>query len=369
MADRRAWLLVLGTKLRHVRALRMSLGVTIFFVEFILGNTVSRMTSNLKRSAVTAGEGSKLVGRQVETTAVQVVNDLFRTAMTSQTITKSGWCLKEGMIHVLNAEGSGLLETIVLQRGLPNIYSFMDCENSSTCRHETSSTTKPQNCFQSLCRIIAGQQLAGMAARSIWLRFVDVVTASSECQILTPESVLNLAEKGIEQHLQTPSGLSRAKSLSIVALAEAFEKGNLTETFLTSPDSTEEDIRNVLLTIKGIGPWTCDMFLLFYLEKSNVLPIGDLGVRKGIAKFFGLKGTGQKGSLCQVKDKAAIESVMAPYHPYMSLVTYYMWAVADAKDFNRDCNNNQGIETEVDARPSRNKRSCRQRVGTTSSTV
>ena len=134
--------------------------------------------------------------------------------------------------------------------------------------------------------------------------------------------------------MRKPAGLSRAKAQAIVALAQAFvaDDGDL-EDFLNSPNSTEEDIRSKLLPIKGIGPWTCDMFLMFYLEKGNVLPVGDFGVRKGIAKFFGLKGKGYKGSLCNIKDKEVMEQVMAPYKPYQSLISYYMWAVADTKTF------------------------------------
>lgn len=75
------------------------------------------------------------------------------------------------------------------------------------------------------------------------------------------------------------------------------------------------------------------MFLMFYLEKRSVLPLGDLGVRKGIAKFFKLKGRGHQGSLCDKKDRDVMEAVIAPYAPYQSLVTYYMWGVADTKDF------------------------------------
>ena len=148
-----------------------------------------------------------------------------------------------------------------------------------------------------------------------------------------------MAQKGLEEHLRKPAGLSRAKAQAIVALAQAFvaDDGDL-EDFLNSPNSTEEDIRSKLLPIKGIGPWTCDMFLMFYLEKGNVLPVGDFGVRKGIAKFFGLKGKGYKGSLCNIKDKEVMEQVMAPYKPYQSLISYYMWAVADTKDFYRDSN-------------------------------
>jgi DNA-3-methyladenine glycosylase II len=175
-----------------------------------------------------------------------------------------------------------------------------------------------------------------------------VSTTTTDAPNLNPTSILRLAEQGVEEHLQKPAGLSRAKASSIVALATAFEKGELTEDFFIAPTSTEADIRNALLPIKGIGPWTCDMFLMFYLEKGNVMPLGDLGVRKGIAKFFTLTGRGPKQSLCQVKDKDVMERTLAPFEPYQSLVAYYMWVVADTKDFYRE-EDKSGHTLEVDA--------------------
>lgn len=280
-----------------------------------------------------------------------VVQDLFDKSCIVDTTTKNGWCLKEGMNHVLEADKSRELAAIVQRKGLPAIYGIVE---GAACRHSkaakdgiASSANKPQNCFQSLCRIIAGQQLAGSAARAVWRRLVEHVEANTTEAQLTPSTVLALAGQGMEAHLQKPAGLSGAKGRSIVALSQAFHEGNLTEEFLTSPSSSEEDIRSKLLAVRGIGPWTCDMFLMFYLEKGNVFPIGDLGVRKGIAKFFGLKGRGYKGSLCQKKDKEMMETVMAPYRPYQSLVTYYMWTVADTKDFYRDASKNENDSVKV----------------------
>jgi DNA-3-methyladenine glycosylase II len=106
--------------------------------------------------------------------------------------------------------------------------------------------------------------------------------------------------------------------------------GRLSDDFLTTAD--DDDVRDALLAIKGIGPWSCDMFMMFYLERSNVLPLGDLGVRKGIAKHFALRGKGKGGSLCPKNDAELIQKAFQPYRPYQSLASYYMWRVADTKD-------------------------------------
>ena len=75
------------------------------------------------------------------------------------------------------------------------------------------------------------------------------------------------------------------------------------------------------------------MFLMFFLEQGDIFPVGDLGVRKGVARFFNLKGKGRGGSLCPKKDFIKLQTVLEPFRPYRSLVAYYMWKVADTKDF------------------------------------
>jgi DNA-3-methyladenine glycosylase II len=259
----------------------------------------------------------------VETTVHQLLEE---AGITTSTRTKSGWCLREGLIHVLKVDNARLVP-FVRQQGLPLIYT-----QRNNCRHEKEgdlSQFQPQTCFQSLCRIVAGQQLAGAAARTVWNRLLE--TTKNE---LTPATVLKLVDQGIEVSLQKPSGLSGAKARAIHALARSFQDEQLTEIFLKS--GSESAVREALLQIKGIGPWSCDMFLMFYLEQPNVFPVGDLGVRKGMAKYFDLRGKGKGGALCPKKDLEAMQQAMEPYQPFQSLVTYYMWKVADTKDFYGD---------------------------------
>ena len=96
------------------------------------------------------------------------------------------------------------------------------------------------------------------------------------------------------------------------------------------------ELREKLMAIKGIGPWSCDMYLLFQLKKPDVLPLGDLGVRAGAKRFFNVSGHGKNGALDQKKDAATLEALFAPFAPYRSLASYYMWRVADTKAFNQD---------------------------------
>mmetsp|Transcript_23620 Transcript_23620/g.30811 ORF Transcript_23620/g.30811 Transcript_23620/m.30811 type:complete len:250 (+) Transcript_23620:3-752(+) len=139
------------------------------------------------------------------------------------------------------------------------------------------------------------------------------------------------------ENLKKSARITRAKSIAIIDLAQRFSNGQLSEEMLLSSknngkedcDESSQKIRTELLKVKGIGPWSCDMFMMFYLEKSNILPLGDLGVRKGLALFFGWKGSAPKQQLCPKKDLKWIEKELKAYEPYRSLLTYFMWRVAD----------------------------------------
>lgn len=78
--------------------------------------------------------------------------------------------------------------------------------------------------------------------------------------------------------------------------------------------------------MRGIGPWTVEMFLIFHLHLPDVLPLGDLVVRKGIAELFSLQGP-----LCEKKkkDSQKMIDIMKPFAPYRSLAAIYFWKVAD----------------------------------------
>ena len=243
---------------------------------------------------------------------------------------KAGWCLREGLLHLAQAE-DGKMRPLILQHGVPSFYSCVPIERNR-CRHEATQNLKdPVSCFESLCRTIAGQFVSGHSAQAAWKRLLE--TTSND---VTPEHVLALVsdEFGIihqdllETNLRKPAGLTKAKAVSIVDLAVHFKEGKLSEDCLKTTDD-EVEIRKALLQVKGIGPWSCDMFLIFFLERADILPIGDLGVRKGITKYFGLQGSLKKNQLCPRQDERKITERLLHYKPYFSLLAYYMWRAAD----------------------------------------
>ena len=261
--------------------------------------------------------------------SLMVVDTILKRAGFVKTITNGGWCLRKALIHLVESDG-GSLRKLIQHHGAPTVYDSINRQNNT---EETSVLVNPESfdCFQSLCRIVVGQQVAGPAAKSMQQRLLGVVNHN-----LTPTAVLSLASKDMEKDLQKPAGLSLAKTKSIVDLAQRFDQEELTDNFLrTAP---EEEVREALLRVKGIGPWSCDMFLLFHLERPDVLPVGDLGVRKGLARHFGLDGKGRQKTLCPKKDHDLMLQTAAPFVPYRSLMTLYMWKAADTIDFYNENN-------------------------------
>ncbi|MGB6059483.1 MAG: hypothetical protein WBF71_14590 [Microthrixaceae bacterium] len=162
--------------------------------------------------------------------------------------------------------------------------------------------------FEALASSIAYQQLAGRAAAAIWGRVKECVGEE-----FTPTAVL---ERGPE--LLRACGLSNAKVASLLDLAEKSSDGSIELTQIHKLDDT--DVIEHLTLVRGIGPWTAQMFLLFELERPDVWPTGDLGVRAGFARAFGLD---------EVPTQKQLEPLGDPFSPYRSTMAWWCWREAD----------------------------------------
>ena len=155
----------------------------------------------------------------------------------------------------------------------------------------------------------------------------------------TPSALLKVVENnnGDIEDLRKTSGLSRAKCNCVLAIAKSFESGHLSEELLmgSSKNSNrqqqeEQLVRDRLLSIKGLGPWSVDMFLLFRCHKPDILPIGDLALRSGTGILWNLTSKTNKGKFLDAKkDAPSIEASHAPFVPYRSISSYYMYKVVD----------------------------------------
>ena len=162
--------------------------------------------------------------------------------------------------------------------------------------------------FASLARIIAHQQLAGRAAATIWARVEELVEDG-----FSAAAVLSLDPIDLRA-----AGLSGAKTASLIDLAHSVDEGRLDLRGLGRLRDSEVIER--LVAIRGIGPWSAQMFLMHDLGRLDVWPTGDLGVRVGYARAF---GTGD------VPDPRHLEVLGEKYRPHRSVLAWYCWRAAD----------------------------------------
>lgn len=160
--------------------------------------------------------------------------------------------------------------------------------------------------IQSLARAIVGQQLSGKAAATIWGRFLDLYPRR---RMPRPAAILATPDASLRA-----AGLSGAKAAAIKDLARHVVEKRLVPSKL--PGATDEEVAQMLLPVRGIGPWSVDMFLMFALARPDVLPVGDLGIRKGMQRHFGLR---------KLPEAPRMVKLAAPWRPYRTVASWYMW--------------------------------------------
>ena len=169
---------------------------------------------------------------------------------------------------------------------------------------------KPKNdYFQSLMHSIVFQQLSGKVANIIYQRLIDLLPGSR----ITPKKILILSNDSMRR-----AGLSLQKINYIKNLANYFDN-NIFNSSKVEKMSNEE-ISLELIKIKGIGQWTVDMFLMFSLNRSDVMPYSDLGIQKGMKIVFDLKDLPKKNEMKFFSEK---------WKPYRTIACWYLWKIAD----------------------------------------
>jgi len=176
-------------------------------------------------------------------------------------------------------------------------------------------TLRPIKCpspFKHLAEAIISQQISGSAAEAILERFVALFEESVDFP--TPRAVL-----AVKEHRLRSVGLSAAKVAAIRDLALNSEQGRIPDT--ATLDTLEDaDIIEQLTVVRGIGPWTVQMTLMFQLGRPDVLPIADYGVRNGFRIAYRLRDLPTPRELARQGEKWA---------PYRSAAAWYLWRAVD----------------------------------------
>jgi DNA-3-methyladenine glycosylase II len=178
-------------------------------------------------------------------------------------------------------------------------------------RHGPPPLPRPvpaQQRFAALARSILYQQLAGRAAEAIHGRFVNVLGGD-----VTPKAVLACSPAEL-----AGCGLSRAKAAAIVDLAQRVDSGEIA--LVRIGRLTDQDVVDHLVQVRGVGPWTAQMFLMGTLGRRDVWPTGDYGVRAGFGLAFGHD---------EMPSPKELELLGDRFRPYRSVVAWYCWRAAD----------------------------------------
>ena len=160
--------------------------------------------------------------------------------------------------------------------------------------------------FAALVRVIMGQQLSGKAAETIFGRVVAIAASTGG---LTPPSV-----RGLEAKALRGAGVSGQKISYLYDLADHVGDGRLDLHALDGhPD---EEVIARITAVKGLGRWSAEMFLMFRLNRPDILPVGDLGIVKGMQRLFGMKRRPSERTMIRLAE---------PWRPYRSIASWYVW--------------------------------------------
>ena len=180
----------------------------------------------------------------------------------------------------------------------------------ASCRARAPGARTHDDHYGALVRSIVGQQLSVLAARAIYGRLIERFGGRPP----TPQEIL----ADDPEELRAAAGLSRAKVGFLRSLAEHVLSGELELERLDA--LSDEQVIAELVAVKGLGEWTSHMFLMFHLQRPDVLAVGDLGIRRAIERAYGLD---------DLPLAAEIEAIAEPWRPYRTLACRYLWRSLD----------------------------------------
>jgi DNA-3-methyladenine glycosylase II len=172
-------------------------------------------------------------------------------------------------------------------------------------RLKRRSEEAPPDAYGALLRAIVGQQLSTKAARTIYLRVLEIFDGTTP----SPEQLLEAKEGDLRG-----AGLSGRKAEYVQDLARHVLSGELELDRLE--ELGDEEVIEEIVAVRGLGRWTAEMFLIFHLQRPDVLSGGDLGIRKAIQLEYGLE---------EMPSPQAVVEMSERWSPHRSLASLYLW--------------------------------------------
>jgi DNA-3-methyladenine glycosylase II len=172
-------------------------------------------------------------------------------------------------------------------------------------RLERRQEERPADAYGALLRAIVGQQLSTKAARTIYLRVLDLFGGATP----SPEQLLEAGEEDLRA-----CGLSGRKTEYVRDLAAHVLSGELELERLGELE--DEEVVEEIVAVRGLGRWTAEMFLIFHLQRPDVLSGGDLGIRKAVQIEYGLEEMPAPKQVLEIGER---------WRPHRSLASLYLW--------------------------------------------
>jgi len=166
-----------------------------------------------------------------------------------------------------------------------------------------------RNYFQLMVGTVISQQLSTKAAKTIYDRVVDAIGGGSP----KPAAILGVSEQRLRE-----CGLSRSKATFVKNVATAFEEWQMGPKRWAQ--KSDDEVMELMTSIKGIGPWSAQMFLMFALCRLDVFPIGDLSMRNAMIREYGLR---------KKPSDRRLEKIADGWRPYRTVGALYLWQSVD----------------------------------------
>ena len=178
-------------------------------------------------------------------------------------------------------------------------------------QHKDYSITSRGEAYETLLRAIVGQQISVKAAASVWNKIIDLI------KIIEPNKVLSTSKEKLKL-----CGLSKQKTQYILNISEHFKINNIIDDTYWE-ERTYLSVYEELITIKGIGPWTAEMFGMFYLLEKDIFPLKDVGILRAMYQLY---NNGERIDI----DK--IVKISDTWKPYRSVACWFLWRSIDSEE-------------------------------------
>jgi DNA-3-methyladenine glycosylase II len=202
------------------------------------------------------------------------------------------------------------MDTIILNQSIQHLLRDKRLKNLIN-KYPIPQFASNDNYFDALSKSIIYQQLSGKVAKIIYTRFLALFEKDNP----RPDQYLKINNSDLRE-----IGLSKQKISYINNLSNFFINDNNLSQF---KNLSEQEITNKLIPIKGIGQWTIDMFMIFTLCKTDILPIGDLGIKKAFKHLYNLQ---------EFPTEQFMKEKSEDWRPYRTIACCYLWMIIDDGD-------------------------------------